>query len=96
MSNAVTITLRKPVEWTKTETVTELVLAPTARFYRDVALTMGPGGLTYKPYDLAVAGVRLAGRAAAEAFVDKMDPADMNEVANTILSFLNPAPTTGG
>ena len=86
----VTIKLRYPVQWGK-ETVSELVLTPTARFFRDVELTAAEGRITYKPYPLAVAGVSMAGKAAgASTFVDKMHPSDMNEVAQAVIVFLVP------
>lgn len=91
----VTIKLRHPVQWGK-ETVTELVMTPTARFFRDVEITAAEGKITYKPYPLAVAGVSMAGKGAgAAAFVDKMHPADMNEVAQAVIVFLAPDPKDG-
>jgi hypothetical protein len=85
----------QPVEWGK-EVVSELVLTPTARFFRDVELTAAEGKITYKPYPLAAAGVAMAGKAAgAEKFVDKMHPADMNAVAQQVIVFLAPDPKDG-
>lgn len=95
MSNEVRIILAHPVEWTKDETVTELVLRPNARFYKDVTVTAGENGLTFNPYVMACVGVRMAGRPAAPAFVDKMNPVDMAEVAGAVMSFLNPSQKTG-
>lgn len=95
MSDTATIKLRQPVQFGKDDLVEELVLKPTARFYKDTPITSGPNGLTYSPYDFAVIGVKLAGRPAASAFVDKMHPADMMEVANAVLVFLSPDQTTG-
>lgn len=92
---SVTVKLTHPVQWGK-ETVTELVMTPNARFFRDVELTTTGNGITYKPYPLAVAGVSMAGRAAGAAtFVDKMHPADMNEVAQHVIVFLVPGPKDG-
>jgi hypothetical protein len=94
VSNDVTVKLREAVQL-GSEKVEELVLKPTARFFKDLEVTAGADGLKYKPYDLAVIGVRLAGRPAAAALVDKMHPGDMQEVANVVLGFLGPSPETG-
>jgi hypothetical protein len=93
--DSVTIKLRQPVKWGKEE-VTELVITPNARFFRDVELTIGQNGSTFKPYALALAGVAMAGiSAGAATFVDRMHPADMNEVAQVVISFLAPDPKAG-
>jgi hypothetical protein len=94
VSTTVVVKLRVPVVL-GTETVTELELKPNARFYKDTTITAGQGQITFNPYDFAVVGVRLAGRPAASAVVDKMDPADMMEVAQVVLGFLTPDPMTG-
>lgn len=89
------VKLRHPVQWGK-ELVSELVMMPNAKFFRDVELTAAEGKITYKPYPLAVAGVSMAGKAAgASTFVDKMHPADMNEVAQQVIVFLVPDPKDG-
>ena len=91
----VIVKLRHPVKWGKEE-VSELKLMPNAKFFREVEITASVGKMTYKPYPLAVAGVSMAGYAAgATIFVDKMHPADMNEVAQAVIVFLADDPTTG-
>lgn len=89
------VKLRHPVKWGKEE-ISTLRLMPNAKFFREVEVTAGGGRLTYKPYPLAVAGVSMAGYSAgASTFVDKMHPADMNEVAQAVIVFLADDPTTG-
>ncbi len=95
MSAPITIRLSTPVQFGKdAEPIAELVLKPTARAFRDVTLPMNEDGTThFRPYELALAGVKMAGYPAP--FLDMMDPADMMEVATTVMGFLVPSQRTG-
>lgn len=92
--NSHTLKLMHPVSFGQ-EPVTELTVSPNARFYKGMKLTAAEGSVTYEPYELAVIGARMAGRPAAERFVDLMHPSDMNALAAVVMGFLGPAQTTG-
>lgn len=83
----ITIKLETPVELGE-EIVQELVLKPTARAFREFSVPMtGDGKMFYEPHALATVGVRMAGK--TTALVDKLDPGDMNRIAQEVLGFLS-------
>jgi hypothetical protein len=95
MIKPVTVTLHEPVQF-GSELVSELVLRPLARAFKDVKMgipTSGSGSLEYEPYALAAVGCRMAGR--PDAFVNQLSIPDMNEIAAVVLSFFEPPPKTG-
>lgn len=97
MSASVTVKLSAPVQFGKdSDPVTELVLKPTPRAFKDFSLPMtADNGVLFQPYALALVGLKLAGIAGGPAFLDKMSISDMNEVAREVMGFLNPDPMTG-
>jgi len=86
-----TIKLRVPIQFGKDTLIDELVMKPNARAFKDFTIPMGQdGAISYQPYKLALVGLKMAGHiAAAPNLVDKMDPRDMNEVAQAVLGFLS-------
>lgn len=87
-SSSETIKLSVPVEFGKEqEPVTELVIKPTTRAFREFSLPMTKEGtIMYQPYELAKVGCQMAGH--TPGFVDRLNPKDMNNVAQVVLSFL--------
>ena len=92
---AITIKLSTPVQLGEnSEPITELVLKPTARAFRDFSLaTKGDGGAVFQLYELAKIGMRMASQPAP--LLDKMDPADMMELAGAVMGFLGTPLTIG-
>lgn len=95
MAAPVTVRLREPVQFGKdAEPITELVLKPTARHFRDLVIrTAEDGTVEYEPYRLALVGMKMAGQSAA--VLDLMDPRDMSEVAAMVMGFISPGQPTG-
>lgn len=95
MAAPVTLTLRAPVQFGKdSEPISELVLKPSAKAFRDFALPMqGDGTILFQPYELAKVGLRLAGQPAP--VLDMLDPADMWELAQAVLGFTVPGHPIG-
>lgn len=95
MAAPVTVRLREPVQFGRdAEPITELVLKPTARHFRDFTLPMKEDGtMLYQPYPLALIGMKMAGHPAA--VLDLMHPADMSEVARVVMGFIEPGQGTG-
>lgn len=96
----VTIKLREPVQFGRdSEPVTELELRPNGRAMRDLQVKMGQDGslqlMVVEPYALCRVGLRMAGIAGDQAFVDKMDPRDIWEVAQEVVGFFMAARPTG-
>lgn len=87
--------LRHPVEFGKdSEPVSELALKRSARAFKEFSLPMqGNGSACYQPYALAQVGVRMGGK--ADPFLDKMDPEDMQALAQVVLGFLGLGLGTG-
>lgn len=82
----VVVKLCAPVQFGK-DRITELVLKPNARAFKDLTLPMTQEGkVDYQPYPLAACGVRMAGH--PNAVLDKLHPRDLNEVAQAVLGFL--------
>ncbi len=91
--SSVTLKLKSPIEFGKT-TLEELVVVPTPRAYKGFSLSMTPEGkIDYQPYELATIGMRMAGQSSGA--VDKMSIADMNALAQLVLSFFGESPTAG-
>lgn len=90
------IKLRKPLEFGK-QTIDTLTLVPNGRAARDLSVTVNANGsMVLEPWKHAVIGLKMAGHiAAAEALADKLDPADMMEIAQAVLSFFVDSPATG-
>lgn len=94
---SVRIQLRQPVKFGRdAEPVTELVLQPNGRALRDLTLTIAPGDveskIDFRPYDLTLVGLRMAGIAGDKAFADLMCPQDIWEVGQAVLGFIVPPP----
>lgn len=91
--SASTVKLRVPVEL-GSEVVEELVIRPTVRAFRGFSLTVtGDGGMVLDLYELARLGVMMAGHPAV--LLEKLDVADMREVAQAVAGFLMPGPKAG-
>ena len=89
-----TVKLRSPVPWGKGETITELIIAPTPRMFRNFALrTSTDGAIIFEPYPLAVFAVQAAGY--TPSLADKLGVADFMEVAHEVMGFLAPPPAIG-
>lgn len=89
------IALRVPVQLGEQgELVRELTLKPSARAFRDFSMPLKDDGtILFQPYALAAVGVKLAGQ--PPAFLDRMDPADMVEVAQAVMGFIGAGLGTG-
>jgi hypothetical protein len=95
MAAPVIIKLTEPVEFGSTMIET-LELKPTGRAMRGLTLPMEKGKLDYQPWPLAVVGLKMAGHVAtAETIADRLSPADLTEVANTVLGFFAGSQTGG-
>ena len=93
MSEAVVVKLRTPVQFGE-EMIEELTLKPNSQAFRNFGLPMKEDGtIVFQPYALARVGVRMAGQ--PNAVLDKLDPADMWEVAQRVLGFTVPGLETG-
>lgn len=89
------IKLRKPIEFGK-QTIDSLTLVPNGRAARDMAVTISNGSMVLEPWKHAVVGLKMAGHiASAEALADKLDPADMMDIAQATLGFFVGSPATG-
>lgn len=97
MPETTEIALRRPVQRGKDETITRLVLRPATKHFRTLTLPMKGEGenatIDFQPYHLAKVGLRMAGQ--PDDVLDRMHPADMMEVATTVLGFLGAGPTGG-
>ena len=95
MAASVTIRLSTPVQFgNDSEPISELVLKPTARAFRELTLPIKDDGtVLFQPYELAKIGLKLAGQPAP--VLDLMDVADMMEVATAVMGFLDPSRRTG-
>ena len=88
------IELLKPVKFgKKSEPVTVIKLKPNGRALRDLEVQMGTDGkgkatINMKPHALCVIGLRMAGIAGDEAFVDMMDARDIWEVSQKVVGFI--------
>lgn len=89
-----TLQLEKPIQFGK-ELITELVLRPSAKAFRDFSLPMkADGTILFQPYELASVGVRMARY--PSAVVDMLAPEDMIQLAHQVMDFFAPAgPKTG-
>lgn len=88
------LVLKKPVQFTDSILVEELTMRRTAKAFRDFTLPMqADGTIMFQPYALAKVGVRLA--AHPDALVDKLDPADMWQIAQVVMGFITGGPMTG-
>ncbi len=82
------IKLREPVQF-GSETITELTLKFSPRAVKDLKITMTPdGGQVFSPYDLASAGVRMAGYPDA-VFQNLKSGQDLMDIAMAALLFLS-------
>jgi hypothetical protein len=87
------IKLSVPIEFGG-DTISVLVLRPSARAFRGFSLPMtAEGGVLFQPYELAALGLKLAGQPAQ--LLDKMDARDMAEVARAAMDFFVPGQPTG-
>lgn len=90
---AAVVSLRVPIEFGKLGPITELVIKPSGRAYRDLTIPMtvnsdGSKKIDFQPYPLAVVGLKMAGHVAeAQILADRMDPKDMTEVALEVMGF---------
>ena len=88
-----TLTLRVPVEF-GSETISELTFKLNAQAFRNFGLPMqADGTIIFQPYELAKVGIRMAGQ--PPALLDRLDPADLWEVAQRVLGFIVPGHGTG-
>lgn len=88
-----TVELRVPVQL-GSETIERITVKPSSKAFRNFALPMKEDGtILFQPYALAEIGCKMAGQ--TTVLLDKMDPADMWEVAFVVLSFIAPGRATG-
>lgn len=91
-----TLRLHVPIQFGENAPpIEELTFALNARAFRDFALPMREDGtIMFQPYELAKVGLRMAGQPAP--VLDRLDPADMMEVAERVMGFLVPGQKIGG
>jgi hypothetical protein len=90
----VTVTLNYPIQFGQ-ELVEELTIRATAKAFRNFEVQgTQDGRMVFKPYELAILGLAMAGK--PRAMVDLMDPSDMQEVATIVLGFIENGRATGG